>query len=178
MSFIDEIISFVTNLTGILDRVDKLETDIHALTNNILKEITAIKHFHLQPKWNTRVIVVPRAFNTTKSFVTDIAQEIHDTFYSLLSNLRALRQTRISPDRTKSTATNVLAIITQINNFVAEVDQSVQALATFVDELRRIREEIEGFDTLFLPQGNSRMVLHNASPRVRVGALQDRRETQ
>ena len=172
MSFLDEILSFVTNLTGILDRVERLETDIHALTNNILKEVTGIKHFNLQPKWRTRVINVPRAFDTTKSFVVDIANEIHDTFFSLLSNLRALRQTRISPEKGKSAATNVLAIITEINNFVNEVDLTVQALGKFVDELRRIREEIEGFDSLFLPQGNSRMVIHNASPRIRIGSLQ------
>jgi hypothetical protein len=175
VSFFDEITNFVTNLSAIFERIDQLESDLHALTNNILAEINRIKKFKQNPKWNTRVINVPRAFDQTKTFVQDIAQEIHDAFFSLFSNLKALRQTRtgglVKGEKGSAGVTSVLGLITELNNFVSEVDQSVLALSDFVDALAKIREEIESFDTLFLPQGNSRVQLHDASPRIRVGSL-------
>jgi hypothetical protein len=64
-----------------------------------------------------------------------------------------------------------IGILYQVLSFVADI---IQDLQTIVDELKRLRLEIEKLDTVFLQQDNKRKRIKLASGkriRVRIGAL-------
>jgi hypothetical protein len=175
VSFIDDIFNFFTNLSGVLDRIDTTVQDGEVLVANVAREIRLIKQFKFEPKWKTRVVLVPDAVNKTRSLIVDTSQTIHDSLHSLMSNLKAVRAASKGivrdPSGSKQGVGAVLGIITEINNFVNEIDQGIKALNDFVVALQNITEAFRGLDTLFLQQGNSRLLLKDSTPRIRVGAL-------
>lgn len=183
MSFIDDIFNIVTNITGVLTDLDDAITEGFSLSENIRAEARHLREIEINPKWKTRVINVPAAFDQTKTFVTDMTSQISDAFHSLISNLRSLRGFvhgvgHIPPDPRGGGqgVIRILEDITSIRNAINEVKLFFVNLNSFVDAMRQIRDEIEGFDTLFLQQGNSRFYIHTTGGdrlKLRTGALHE-----
>jgi len=175
VSFLGDIFNIVTGLSGIFDKIDALEQDGAQLVSQIKGEVEAIKRFKHDPKWKTRVINVPKAYDKTKEFVVSVVDELHDALASLISNIKAIKGSGapISDPRAGGGGGvgTVLGDITKVALFVQECDNAIKALSGFVDALRKIREELETFDDLFLGQTNKRKRVADAKPFLRLGKL-------
>jgi len=176
MSLIDDIGSFFLGVTRIESDIESLITDVEGLYENIRAEARKIRKFKTDPKWKNRVINVPAAIDQTRSFVGYINDEIQGAFKSLVSNLRALKSQFRPPDpggggSGGGAVFKILGVLEKIRSFVNEIDEGVKALSGFVDALRRIQDELETFDTLFLQQGNTRKVVRDQKATIRVGGL-------
>lgn len=179
MSFIDDLTNIILGASSLGQRFEDAVTDGEVLVENIRAEARKIKQFKADPKWKTRVINVPAAIKQTHDLVTDLSGTISDAFHAFISNVRAIRRIdRLPPPERGGgggATLKILHILEEINNFVGEVDALFKSLNALVDSMRKIQDELEGFDTLFLQQGNSRRFIHSADGtevlKVRVGAL-------
>lgn len=134
--------------------------DTDALVANIQREIDQIRNFQMDPHWKTRVINVPQAVDQIRDFVTSVPQEIHDKITSLRDDLRSLFGLfEHQPPGTESGMSGATKLI----GWVSLIDQSFELLENFVtdfsvvvDDIRQIREQLETFDALFLPQGSTK----------------------
>lgn len=180
MSLIDDIANIILGSTRIFESIENLITDAASLVENVRSEVHHIENFKFDPKWKNRVINVPDAVEKTRDLITDIVGEVRDAFVSLVSNLRAIRHQFQSgiPGERGGGVTHVLDILNHIREAITEIDQTFRALGSFVDALRRAREEFEGLDSLFLQQGNTRVRLKledGGVLKVRDGALEAQR---
>jgi hypothetical protein len=176
VSLIDDIGNFFLGVTRIESDIETLITDLEALYENIRAEVRKIKQFKSAPHWKNRVINAPAAIDQTRDLITDINDEVQGAFKSLVSNLRALKSgfQPPSPEGKGGGVLKILGILDKIRSFVTEIDQGVKALSGFVDALRRIQDELETFDSIFLQQGNTRKVERLTTGEkvtIRVGSL-------
>lgn len=178
MSFLDEIVQLILNVGRIFEAVEQTVTDGTQLVENIRLEARHLKEIKFDPKWKTRVINVPIAVSTTHDMVTELVGQVEDAFHSLVANLRAIKN-QWDPTIPGEKGHGVIKILDDLGKtraFILELDNAFKSLSTFVDSLRRVREEFETLDSLFLPQGNSRRsekLVAGGSIRVRIGALHD-----
>ena len=156
------IVSFFSVADRVEARVQALVTNIDALVLNVDKEIQAFKDFKFDPKWKTRVINVPIAIDQIKDFIFNVPDDIIDTLKSTSADLKALFDLFKHGPPGSSPADSVGAI-GKLTGWASAVDQSfevlekmVDDLGNIVDDLRQIREQIEGLDAFFLGQGRSR----------------------
>jgi ABC-type transporter Mla subunit MlaD len=173
VSLIGDIFDLITNLSGVLDQIDSVIHNGSALVFNVKTEIDKIKAFKFDPKWKTRVINAPAAITQTKKLVVDLNEQIHTALNNLFSNLRAIAaaRTRHKIEGGGHGVEGILSLVTDVRNFVNEVDIGIKSLDSFVDALRQITEELSGLESIFLQQGNSRMRARDATPVIRIGAL-------
>ena len=175
MSFIDDIGNFFLGVTRIVQDIENLISDVEQLFENTRLELHRIKQLEVNPKWKTRVINVPAAFDQTKGFLEGIVDEVVSAFHSLVSNLRAIRrEIHIEPEPGGQKTLAIIHILEKIRDFVTETDAGIRALESFVDAIRQSREELESFETVFLQQGNLRRVerLEDGTKiKIRLGSL-------
>jgi hypothetical protein len=178
MSIIGDIFSFLLGIDEIFNSVESLLHDLNILVFNIKTEVDKIRRFRHDPHWKSRVINVPDAIKKTKDLIVDVAHEIHEAFVSLQTNIKGIiaeyKATRhgTGGGHGEAGVAAIVTLLTAIKNFVVEVDNSIKAMNSFVDALRKITEELEGLDSLFLQQGNPRtLVAQEKRPYIRVGKL-------
>lgn len=150
------------------------------LFDTVVSEIDAWKNFKQDIRLKSRVINLERAITKTKELIAGIPA----SFRAAVDIVKQIGAA-IEKDVTAEEGAAVLAVETaglseivvaigilyQVLSFVADI---IQDLQTIVDELKRLREEIEKLDTIFLPQSNKRKTLKlddGSSIRIRVGKL-------
>lgn len=158
MSFLDDITNVILGAAGILDQVDSTIADGTILVENVRQEARRIRKFRFDPKWKTRVINAPRAVESTRDLVADVGDTISTAFHAFITNVRAISRTAKGTERDPSGhgegVGKILGILNEIKLVINEIDLLFKDLNNFLDVLRRVTDELESFDTLFLPQGN------------------------
>lgn len=175
MSFLGDLFNILTGLDEVLNSIDAIAQDGETLVQHVAEEIQKIRNFKHDPKWKTRVVLVPQAIKRSKETVVTLAQELYDALHVLVSNLKALRATHLHGSEKAGVAT-VLGLVTKVREFVGLIDDTIKNLDQFVQALRKVTEELQTFDSIFLQQGNSRRRLTDEafavkSPFERIGAL-------
>jgi nucleoid DNA-binding protein len=163
MSLIDDIGNIFLHVSEIIDAVESTITDSRVLAENVRAEVRKIKQFKINPKWKNRVINAPKAVQQTHDFISDIAGQLSDAFHTFAQDVTALKNLRgqIKTGGGEGGGGGVVALLDtlrEMKDYVLVVDELFKQLNEFVDALRRIQDELEGFDTLFLQQGNTRKV--------------------
>lgn len=131
------------------------------IVSGVETEFNAIKNFQYEPHWRTRVISVPRAIDATQAFFTEVPDDIISSVRDIISLVKdKIEPTEFNLEEIKFLPTKIARVLEKILGFVSlivdtlvTIDQLFDDLNKIVDAARRIREEIEGLDTLFLPQG-------------------------
>ena len=160
------------------NRVQTIITKGEALVLNARKEFQAFNDFKFDPRWNQRVILVPKAIQKTRDFLVgdgSAAVDLIKHFERLINDLKGLWKTRTVgvgggglTGVEKGTGI-VMDTVRTVDHTFTFVEQFVDNLQSVVDDVRAIRTEIEKLDTIFLQQGN---------PRVRVTKTISQRDRQ
>jgi len=184
----------VKNIQAILGDLGKLFTNVKTtfahltgvigagqnLFDSVRGEIDGWKNFREDIRLKSRVVNLESAFRKTRDLILGIPA----SWRAILDIFSQVRKA-IAKDVAAEEGAALLAIETaglseiavaigifyQVLSFVADIISDVQ---TIVDELKRLRLEIEKLDTIFLSQSNKRKRLKLAngkSIRIRVGEL-------
>jgi SMC interacting uncharacterized protein involved in chromosome segregation len=150
------------------------------LFDTVVGEIDAWKHFKEDIRINSRVINLEIAIKKTRALIEGIPQSWR-AILDIFSQVRKAIQKDIVAEEGAallavetaglSEVATGIAILYQVLSFVADIIQDFQ---TIVDELKRLRLEIEKLDTIFLQQDNKRKYLKAKDGRrirVRIGHL-------
>jgi hypothetical protein len=176
MSFLDDILGLVSGVSGITDLVFTTIQDGELLVENIRLEVRKLKEFKINPAFRTRVINADRAVSQVRESATGIGEQISDAFHSFTTAIRAIRQTaqlESEADPAHKSA-GVLRAISEIKEVIIELDLLFKALNGLVDAIRQIRDQLQTFDALFLPQSNPRRrekLTEGGFIKIRVGSL-------
>lgn len=169
------------------------------LKDSVLEEIDAWKNFKQDVRFKQRVISLESAIDKTR----DLIQGIPDAWHSIIDIVKQVKEkiSESSPEAATTELENDFKAATEsggLKNLVEKfpriarafekfvgiaavifqaaesADNVIMDLQTIVDELRRIRLEIEKLDTIFLSQSNKRKTLKLAdgsSIKIRIGHL-------
>jgi hypothetical protein len=150
------------------------------LFDTVIGEIDAWKHFKEDIRLKSRVINLESAIRKTRDLIEGIPASWRAVL-DIFSQVRKAVQKDIAAEEGAallavetaglSEVAVGIGILYQVLSFVADI---IQDLQTIVDELKRLRLEIEKLDTVFLQQDNKRKRIKLASGkriRVRIGAL-------
>jgi hypothetical protein len=176
MSFLDDLLGLVSGVSGITDQVFQTVQDGELLVENIRHEVQRVKDFRIRPQFRTRVINAERAISQTHDTAVNIGTQISDAFHSFTTSIRAIRTTaalEAEADPGHKSA-GVLRAISEIKEVIIELDLLFKSLNSLVDAIRQVRDQLETFDALFLPQSNLRKVERLAdggSIKIRLGSL-------
>jgi SMC interacting uncharacterized protein involved in chromosome segregation len=150
------------------------------LFDTVRGEIDAWKNFKEDIRIKSRVINLESAIRKTRELILGIPQSWR-AILDIFSQVRKAIQKDIAAEEgaallaVETAGLSEIAvgigILYQVLSFVADIIQDFQ---TIVDELKRLRLEIEKLDTVFLQQDNKRKRIKLANGkriRVRIGAL-------
>jgi hypothetical protein len=156
--------------------MQRIHTNLTALTANLKSEGQKLKDFKFQPKWNQRVINVPKAIEHIKQLADDVMngwRERIDKLEAPVKSFVAVFKQEAEPDPLGDKPAAVTRVAVKIGHVVTLVHQ----LADASDEIVKIealfttiREDIETLEPLFLQQGNSRATKREKA-FVRIGKL-------
>jgi hypothetical protein len=183
----DKIVGAWNHITHIVQATEKL-------VDTIKDEISAWKNFRQDIRFKSRVVQLESAFTKTR----DLIEGIPESWRAILDLIKQFREsiateqapqpeefaadieeggsktiTEIFPKLGKL-AEKALGFVSIIVTALEQIANAIDDLQTIVDELKRIRLEIEKLDTIFLQQGNKRQTLKLADGktiRIRVGRL-------
>jgi hypothetical protein len=154
---------FKKHTLGIFDDATQLIQDVR-------DEIDAIQNFKMNPRWNSRVISAPKAFNLLQTTLPNLISDFVDQVKGLITDLR----TKIEPQEINiddieglekvpaklvRAAEKFLAWLFLIIDTLTTIEQVIQELSALVDDIRQFREAIENLDGLFLSQSNPRRTI-------------------
>lgn len=153
--------SLFSKLKDFKDHLFTLFDRIEALISNAEHEFDAIKNFQSNPKWNTRVILAPRAVTQVQEFFSEVPDRVISSVRDIVRVCKEkIEPADINPEDFKflpekfvKAGEKLLAWATLIIDSVTAISSIVDDLANIVDSIRQIREQLENFDVLFLPSG-------------------------
>ncbi len=150
------------------------------LFDSVRGEIDAWKNFKEDIRIRQRVVQIERAILKTRELILGIPASWRAALDLIAQARKAIQKDIIAEEVAAATAIETaglseiavaIGIVYQVVSFVADV---VQDLQTIIDELKRLRLEIERLDTIFLQQDNKRKTLrleNGQRIRIRVGRL-------
>lgn len=187
--------SIKTGVAGVLH----IWTNATNLKDSVLEEIDAWKNFKEDVRFKQRVINLETAIEKTR----DLIQGIPEAWHSILDIIRQVKDSiaQSSPEQATSDLEEefqsaaesgglkgllerfprlarglerAVGVIGVVFTAAEQVNNVISDLQSIVDELRRVRLEIEKLDTIFLSQSNKRKTLKLAdgsTVKIRVGKL-------
>jgi hypothetical protein len=142
-----------------IDVWSQLETD----TLNLVNAIRDLKKFDFDPKWNSRVINVPRAVDGIQEIFDILVHGLRDKFselYQAVLTLKAALQAQnfghFGDPTPQGRLTKIVDIIGSLEvalRSFATAYHDVTDLTVLIDD---VKKRIETLDDLFLPQNNRR----------------------
>jgi gas vesicle protein len=158
--------NFWNHLLTLIDRIKTLVTDIET-------EIQAIKDFEFDPRWRTRVISVPVAYQQLHRLAVDIPSEITTAVKDIIEQIRTKVEAgtgetgdfdvedleadlKLLPEKLAKAGEKILGFVTLITDAVLSISALVDDLQTLVTDFSEIRQDIENLDAIFLPTGRPR----------------------
>jgi len=181
----------IAHVTTLLDRIQHL-------VDSIKSEITEFSHWKEDIKFKSRVINVPKAVEKTQ----DLIQGFRDSWAAIQGLVKDFEQALKGGENPETEAEEfaadigeldnigtsllkklpklaeglekLLGVVTLVVNAVITWSDAVDKMQTVVDEVTRVREEIERLESIFLSQKNPRKTLRldgGGSIKIRVGNL-------
>jgi len=187
-TIVSKIVAGVTEITTLFERIDEL-------IQSVKSEIEAWKKFRINPKFKSRVVNIPAAYDRTKSFFESFPatwasfQDLIKQFRDKLNVENPVAEAEeAAAGVEESGAASILdrfpklvkgleklaGVVTLVVDAIVTVSNALDDVQAIVDEVTSVREEIEDLETLFLSQSNPRETVKLAgggSARFRVGNL-------
>lgn len=156
---------------GIFKTFFAIQDDVQAFVKNLEN----FKSFDFDPKFATRVISVPKAKQQILALVDKIRTDLVDKGKEVVKSVEALVQfvegkTGSSGDAGPSAAGDFASKLATISLLLQQIQQAFHSALEIETLLSQIKSDIEGLDSLFLQQGNSRRAVTEHS-RIRLGKL-------
>lgn len=157
---------FFSHLLSLMSRIRQLISDVE-------DEVQQIKDFSFDPKWRTRVISVPIAYEKIHRLATEIPTEIIDAVKDLVEKVRSRVEAgsggtedfdatdldadlKLIPEKLAKCGEKILGFVTLLFDAVDTISSMVDDLQTLVDDFREIRQDIENLDAIFLSNSSPR----------------------
>jgi len=168
------------NILTTFQKMTSLVGDAKHLFDTVVGEIDGWKNFKQDIRLKSRVVNLEEAITKTRDLIEGIPaswRAVLDLFSQIkkavAKDVAAEEGAALLAIETAglSEVAAAVAILYQILSFAVD---TIADLQTIVDELRRLRLEVEKLDTIFLPQSNKRKRLKLAdgsSIQIRVGKL-------
>ena len=175
-----DVVKLFKNITTTFQKATTLVGDTTHLVESVKDEIAGWKNFKQDIRLKSRVINLEEAIQKTRDLIEGIPASWRAVL-DLFSQIRKAIQKDLAAEEGAallavetaglSEVATAVAILYQILSFATDV---IGDLQTIMDELKRLRLEVEKLDTVFLQQGNKRKYLKLADGktiRIRVGHL-------
>jgi len=173
-------VSLFKNVLTTFKKATTLVSDASDLFDEVKGEIDGWKNFKQDIRLKSRVINLEKAIKKTKDLIEGIPASWRAVL-DLFKQIKSAVAKDIAGEETAallavetaglSEVAAAVAILYQVLSFATD---TVSDLKTIVDELKRLRLEVEKLDTIFLQQDNKRksVKLDNGKTiRIRVGKL-------
>jgi len=145
--------------TGIFDAFFSIKDDVHAFIANL----SQFERFDFDPKWKTRVISLPQAWDSIFELVDIITHGFKDKFIELERSvetlLNTIQQSPRAPDEGPSGIANVQERLTALKLAVVDFQQAFHTALQIEQMALDVKQRLERLDDLFLPQGSSKTVV-------------------
>lgn len=173
-------VSLFKNILTTFKKATTLVSDASRLFDSVKGEIDGWKNFKQDIRLKSRVINLEKALKKTRDLIEGIPaswRAVLDLFSQIkkavAKDVAAEEGAALLAVETAglSEVATAVAILYQVLSFATD---TVSDLQTIIDELKRLRLEVEKLDTIFLQQDNKRKNLKLADGsviRVRVGKL-------
>jgi len=132
---------------------------IEADTRNLINAVRDLEKFDFDPKWNTRVILVPKAIEGIQDIFDLVIHGFRDKFEELYQAVLTLKAALHAPPKSpepQGMLTNITIIFGQLDKALQTFEIAYKKLTDIVQMLDDVKHRIETLDDLFLQQGNSR----------------------
>lgn len=175
-----DVVKLFKNVTTTFQKAVTLVGDAEHLFDTVVGEIDAWKHFKQDIRLRSRVINLERAIEKTRALIEGIPASWRAVLDLFSQIKKAVAKDIVAEEGAAllavetaglSEVATAIAILYQVLSFATD---TIGDLQTIIDELQRLRLEVEKLDTIFLQQDNKRKTLKLANGktiRVRVGAL-------
>lgn len=143
--------------TGFGDVVDAVTVG----AANAKQQLSDFSHFDFNPKFNTRVISVPRAISGAQDLWDEIRNGLIQKFTTIVDDAKNLTDSiksippRIPGEPILQRTALILSFIHATNDEIASLITEVLDFTGMIDD---IKQRIESLDDLFLPQGSTKTV--------------------
>ena len=173
-------VSLFKNVVTTFKKATTLVSDASDLFDEVKGEIEGWKHFKQDIRLKSRVINLEKAIKKTK----DLIEGIPASWRAVLDLFKQIKSAVAKDVAGEETAallavetaglSEVAAAVAILYQVVSFATDTISDLKTIVDELKRLRLEVEKLDTIFLQQDNKRknVKLDNGKTiRIRIGRL-------
>jgi hypothetical protein len=168
------------NIITVFTKAKDIFKNVLHLFDTVKGEINGWQNFKQDIRLKSRVINLESAIQKTRDLIQGIPQSWHAVL-DVISEIKSAFAKDVAGEEVAallavetaglSEVVEVLTIIYQVLSFVEGI---ITDLQTIVDEMMRLRLEVEKLDTIFLSQSNKRRTLKiegGKSIRIRVGKL-------
>jgi len=166
-SVLSAVTNFLSNFLDVwtvtTDDIDAIIADFQVIKGNLQAEVDKLQHLH-KPAWKTRVISVPRAMEALHEMVDlirddlfsraeDVITPLHDLVLTFQSEKASLESSMDKPTALARTASFLHAVETALS----QVRQAMDAAKDVTELVTEITDKLNGFELIFLQQGNPRI---------------------
>jgi hypothetical protein len=131
-----------------------------------VKNLEAFKNFDFDPKWKTRVIVVPRAIQSFEDLFGVLRDDLVPKFKTLIEEIEAFANLvtgnvggGTGGDEPGGGLAHFAGRIADISIGLANIQKAFHSALDIEGTLIDIKNRVEALDDLFLPQGSSKTVV-------------------
>ena len=187
-TIVSKVVAGVTEITTLFDRINEL-------VESVKSEIEAWKKFRINPRFKSRVVNIPAAYERTKDFFESFPatwasfQDLIKQFREKLNIENPVAEAEeAAAGVEESGAASILdrfpklvrgleklaGVVTLVVDAIVTISNALDDVQAIVDEITSVREEIENLETLFLSQSNPRRtekLAGGGSVKFRVGNL-------
>ena len=169
-TIVTKIVSGITEVTTLFSRIDKL-------IGSVKGEIEAWKNFRINPKFKSRVVNIPAAYDRTKEFfesfpatwasIQDLVKQFRDKL-NIENPVAEAEEAATGIEESGSASIldkfpklakgleKLAGVVTLVVDSIVTISSAVDDVQAVVDEVTAVRKEIEDLDTFFLSQSNPR----------------------
>lgn len=155
-----------THYDQVADDAEDIAATVRAIIANIKAERDRVEAFRIDPRWKTRVISVPRAVENLQELRGAVLDGLHDKLqviyapvheFALIFKTETLEQG--DPQQAVSALSKAEVKLGHVVTLIHQVREALHQIEDFVALFTQLRENVEGLDALFLPQGSSKTVV-------------------
>jgi hypothetical protein len=154
-----KVLEVKNNTLHILDNAQSLVSDVETIVDDI-------RHFDMNPKWNTRVIAVPKMIDHIRELydvpariindVKDLVRLLKEKVQPAEVNLEDVEGLDGVPTKLLRAGEKILGWATLVIDALIAIESAIADLHDITQAIRQTLEDLQGLDALFLPQGSTK----------------------
>jgi len=162
------------------EKIKEIAADILTIADNFQKGIDQVHNFKIDIKWKQRVIGVPHAIDHFKEIFEALTHGLKANLLTIVRPFQdfatGLKLLSAPPadagvSRIATSFTELENFISALNLLVGNVADAVRAAGEVESLFKRILDDIQHLDGVFLQQKNKRRTVTEKKSRIRIGQL-------